>query len=154
MGAGEWNTPRLTEDVHFQMKGRMRGYASESSGPVRYRRVAWSGGGEAIGYLWYDDAENAAGYVANAAQGDDAVNAGTLWYRRLTAAGERGLTPSQAVAEFEEQNVGSRGSGWIVPDSDAEASSLAELKAAEEVSPGAEESSQPPEGRRRRERGA
>ncbi|MUL43243.1 hypothetical protein FZ103_19075 [Streptomonospora sp. PA3] len=128
MGAREWDTPRLTEDVHWKAQGRVRGYTDKSPGPVRYRRIAWSGG-EVIGYLWYDDAHSAAGYVAVAAQGDDAVNAGTLWHRRLTDAGERGLAPSQAVAEFAEQGVGSRGSGWIVPDSEAEAPSVAELEA-------------------------
>ncbi|QBI52221.1 hypothetical protein [Streptomonospora litoralis] len=134
MGTGEWNTPRLTEDVHFQLAGPKPGYAPTASGPVRYRRIAWSGG-DVIGYLWYSDTENAAGYVPEAAAGDDAFNAGTFWYRRFAEAGDRGLSPSEAVAEFRERNTGSRGAGWIVADSESEATSVERLSASAGVSP-------------------
>ncbi|WP_052809290.1 hypothetical protein [Streptomonospora alba] len=135
MDTDPWVSPRLTEDVHFHPVGRKRGYPSESSGPVRYRTVARGSGGAVLGYLWYSDAEGAAGHVPHAATGDDAFNAGTFWYGRLAAAGDRGLAPSEAVAEFEEHGVGSGGSGWIVPGSEAEAPSLLRLRLSAGVRP-------------------
>lgn len=135
MGIDERDIRRTTEDVHFQLVGPKRGYAPTSSGPVRYRRIAWSGSSGAIGYLWYADVDDAAGYVPEAAAGDDAFNAGTFWYQYLTEARDRGLSPSEAVAEFEEAGVGGRRAGWIVPDSAAEYPSVQELRTSAGLSP-------------------
>ncbi|MDT0304224.1 hypothetical protein [Streptomonospora wellingtoniae] len=130
MGVDDRDFRRATEDVHFVQVGESLGFSGSSSGVVRYVKVArQQGEGPVLGYLWYSDAENAAGYVAREAEGDDAFNAGAYWYDRLAAARQRGLTPSQAVAELVEANVGGKSTGWIVPDSEAEAQGVAQLKA-------------------------
>lgn len=134
MGVDERDFRRATEDVHFTSSGNKAGYASSTSGPVRYRQVAASGGG-ILGYLWYDDAENAAGYVPRKAAGDDAFNAGTYWYGHFAAAQKRGLAASEAVAEFEEQHVGGPSAGWIVPGSEAESPGVQQLKEYAGLSP-------------------
>ncbi|MUL43244.1 hypothetical protein FZ103_19080 [Streptomonospora sp. PA3] len=135
MGVDERDVRRATADVHFQPVGGKVGYASACSGPVHYRTIAGDSGAEVLGYLWYCDAEEAAGYVPRPEGGDAAFNAGAYWADLLAGAWQRGLPPSAAVDEFESRSAGGPASGWIVPDASGKAPGVQELRTAVGLSP-------------------
>ncbi|MGK5530599.1 hypothetical protein [Streptomyces sp. URMC 129] len=126
MGSENRMTPRMTEDLRPTVAGGPEHYARTTERLVRYARVAAEDGG-VLGYLWWADADAAAGYVPRAAGGDDAYNAGVAWTRRLRACKARGLAPSQAVAELTAAGGGTR-IGHVVAGSESETTGLAALR--------------------------
>ncbi len=92
---------RFDEDVHFNLvsPGPPR-YQNYTDRPVRYFTVVDKEGGAVLGYVWASDEDEAAAYEPRQAAGPRAMNEGSFWIRRLRNAKERGLRPSQALAEF------------------------------------------------------
>src|SRR5260221_9489434 len=89
--------PRIHEDdgAGIIVSGGPPRYAFRTSGPVRYVAVA-DNGNDLLGYLWFNDEDEAASWVPLRKRGDDGVNLGAVWGRRLVAARARGLTPAPA----------------------------------------------------------
>ncbi|GAA1308082.1 hypothetical protein GCM10009647_028920 [Streptomyces sanglieri] len=101
-------------------------YRAETDGPVHHLTVA-NARGEAMGYLWANDEDDAAGWCLRPAGDRAGINEGLEWSARLGAAKARGLVPTAALAEL------ARGSdprcvSHVVPGSLAAAPSLDALK--------------------------
>lgn len=88
----------MTEDLHLRFVDNVPRYANASNGSVRVSQVQIAG--IVIGYLWADDAEDAAGYLPRAEAGIAAANLAQHWHLRLRERKARGLTPTQAVEEI------------------------------------------------------
>ncbi|GGV93592.1 hypothetical protein GCM10015535_56850 [Streptomyces gelaticus] len=100
-------------------------YRAETDRPVHHLTVA-DARGEAMGYLWANDEDDAAGWCLRPAGDRAGVNEGIEWSAKLNAAKARGLVPTAALAEL------ARGSdprcvSHVVPRSLATAPSLAAL---------------------------
>ncbi|MEU2672278.1 DUF6508 domain-containing protein [Streptomyces sp. NPDC007164] len=100
-------------------------YRAETDGPVHHLTVA-NARGEAMGYLWANDEDDAAGWCLRPAGDRAGINEGIEWSAKLSAAKARGLAPTAALARL------ARGSdprcvSHVVPGSLAEAPSLAAL---------------------------
>ncbi|MEE1930953.1 hypothetical protein V1J52_22705 [Streptomyces sp. TRM 70351] len=70
-------------------------YADFTESPVRFAEVRAADG--VLGYLWWSDADAAAGFEPRSAMGDRAFAAGARWMRRLEEAKKRGFPPSRAA---------------------------------------------------------
>ncbi|MFF3498121.1 hypothetical protein [Streptomyces sp. NPDC003247] len=96
----ERNTnPRMTEPLRFEEVAGPARYARSTDKPVRYVTVA-NGQGAVLGYVWANDEDDAAGWKARSAGGDEAFNRGALYVSRLRDAKARGLRPTAALAEL------------------------------------------------------
>ncbi|MFD7067774.1 hypothetical protein ACFV97_11130 [Streptomyces sp. NPDC059913] len=125
--------PRLNEDLLFnQAPGGPPRYGSRSDKPVQYLTVADRSGG-VIGYVWANDADDAAGWLVRAAGGDEAFNKGGRWARKLHDAKARGLAPTAALAEMIEQSDPTK-SSHVVPGSLAEAPNADAVRSLAEAS--------------------
>jgi hypothetical protein len=100
--ADDERTPRLpgymTEDLQPRIVSGPAEYNDEPSGPVVVSVVHRKQ--TVMGYLWADDAGDAAGFVSSADGGPAAINQFTVWLERLRDAKARGLTPRQALDEL------------------------------------------------------
>ncbi|MBC9716347.1 hypothetical protein H9Y04_27810 [Streptomyces sp. TRM66268-LWL] len=74
-------------------------YASPTYKPVAYVTVT-DKKGTVQGYLWFDDADRAAGWVGRAERGGEAARRGDFWMAKLDGAEARGLAPTDALAEL------------------------------------------------------
>ncbi|MFI8834125.1 hypothetical protein ACIGPN_24260 [Streptomyces afghaniensis] len=102
--------PRFAEDMHLNFVSGPPRYRNHTDKPVRYITVADKENGAVLGYLWAGDEDDAAGWEPRQAGGPHAVNEGGLWIRRLRSAKERGLRPSQTLAElYGDPQPGGRG---------------------------------------------
>jgi hypothetical protein len=91
----------LTEPMAFmEVPGNPPRYKHWTEKPVRYFTIVDKDGGAVLGYLWAGDEDDAATYEPRKTGGPRAVNEGGFWLRRLRSAKERGLLPSQALAEL------------------------------------------------------
>jgi hypothetical protein len=127
MASDGWDSPRLSEDLQLvPAPGGPQSYGKKAQGPVEYVTVANDDG--VLGYLWANDAGDAAGYVVREAAGDVAFNAGVFWSLQLRPCKDRGLAPTAALTELAEV-PGSHNGGWVVAGSRAQAPDLATLKA-------------------------
>ncbi|MFF2014070.1 hypothetical protein ACFVWY_34095 [Streptomyces sp. NPDC058195] len=128
MSSEQRPNPRLNEDLLFnRAPGGPPRYGSTSDKPVQYLAVA-DRSGEVIGYVWANDADDAAGWLVRAAGGDEAFNKGGRWARRLHDAKARGLAPTAALAEMIEQSDPAK-SSHVVPGSLTEAPSADTVRA-------------------------
>lgn len=121
--------PRFDDDMWFveQPGGRPR-YQYRTDKPVRYFTVVDREGDGILGYVWAGDEDDAAGYKPRGAAGPRAVNEGGDWGHRLRDAKERGLRPSQALAELlADPEAGIK--GRALPGSLAEAPNAAAVEA-------------------------
>lgn len=100
-------------------------YREHVDGPVQFVTVA--GAGDTLGYLWFDDEQDAANFVCSADGGNRARNARGAWIRELLSAKSRGLTPSQAVAELAAE-AGNARIGSIVAGTLNRASSVSAIE--------------------------
>ncbi|WP_432587660.1 hypothetical protein ABVG11_20185 [Streptomyces sp. HD1123-B1] len=75
------------------------GYRRTADGDVQYVPVH-NEHGVLLGYLWASDAESAASYEPREAADEEGRQAGLVWLDRLASAYDRGLSPSQALAEL------------------------------------------------------
>ncbi|MFF1490419.1 hypothetical protein ACIGZH_09865 [Streptomyces sp. NPDC058319] len=93
--------PRLEDDLRFvERAGGPPRYQDWTEKPVRYFTVVDKQGGAILGYVWAGDEDDAAAYEPRQAAGPRGVNEGGSWGRRLRAAKERGVRPTQALAEL------------------------------------------------------
>lgn len=121
--------PRFAEDMWFQeAPGGPARYQDWTDKPVRYFTVVDKQGGAVLGYVWACDEDEAAAYEPRQAAGPRAVNEGSFWIRRLRNAKERGLRPSQALAEFL-ADPAPTGKGRPLPGSLADAANAAAVEA-------------------------
>ncbi|MEU5161748.1 ADP-ribosylglycohydrolase family protein [Streptomyces sp. NPDC020875] len=95
---------RIFEDDGSGMRitgGRPR-YENRTDGAVQYVAVADTQNA-LVGYLWYNDADEAADWLPIKSGDSRASSHGGAWLDRLGAGKERGLTPSQTVTESLQQ---------------------------------------------------
>jgi hypothetical protein len=83
--------------------------------------------GTVLGYVWVNDEDDAAGYMARRAGGDEAFNRGAPYISSLLEAKARGLSPSAALTEII-RDTDPTAPSHIVPGSLTEAPTLASLK--------------------------
>jgi hypothetical protein len=115
--------PRLNEDLRFEKKaGGPPRYNSKTDKPVQYFTVA-DLTGTVIGYVWANDADDAAGWLVRKAGGPAAFNGGLVWATWLHDAKARGITPTEALAELERASTAG-GDSRVVPGSLTEAPDL------------------------------
>ncbi len=114
-----------SESLHFELADEPPRYVEQVDGPIQYVTVASHG--QTVGYLWFDDAQDAADFVSRAGAGIGAQNARGAWVRELLTAKGKGLTPSQAIAELS-ADAGNARIGWIVAESAAAIESLKSLR--------------------------
>lgn len=116
---------RLTDDLPFTPAGAVGGFARTAEGTVSY--VPVSGEAGVLGYLWWSDAENAAGFQPRPASGNPAFNAASYWTDGLHNPEYRNLTPSRVVAELARGHGGTV-AGHVVPGPSEQAASREALK--------------------------
>ncbi|MGC9442640.1 hypothetical protein, partial [Streptomyces sp. WG5] len=118
--------PRFAQDLGgYIVPGGPPRYARHTGRPVQYVAIADSDD-QVIGYVWVNDEDEAGSVWSRNAAGPAAANEAGVWGKRLRNAKERGLRPTQALAELLATPSTSPRS-HIVPDSLAEAESLAVL---------------------------
>ncbi|MEV6961556.1 hypothetical protein AB0M97_20610 [Streptomyces sp. NPDC051207] len=121
--------PRLNEDLPLEAKpGGPPRYRSTTDKPVQYVTVVDPEAGSVLGYAWASDEDDAAGWVTRKAGGPRAFNEGVTWSTRLHDAKERGIRPSEALAELTREG-GAGGVGQILPGSHKQAPNAATVKA-------------------------
>ncbi|WP_133911615.1 hypothetical protein [Streptomyces sp. NBC_00582] len=118
--------PRFAEDLPFTEVDPPPTYSRQTDGPVAHLSVA-DGTGAVIGYVWANDADDAAGWVVPPGLPPRAVNAGASWLRALRSGKSRGLAPTALLAELA-QGANDNKLSHAVPSSLMEAPSLAALK--------------------------
>lgn len=93
--------PRFDDDLRFvESPGGPPRYRDWTEKPVQYFTVVDKQGGGVLGYVWAGDEDDAAAYEPRQAAGPRGVNAGMSWISRLRKAKERGIRPSEALAEL------------------------------------------------------
>ncbi|WP_030374825.1 hypothetical protein [Streptomyces rimosus] len=80
------------------------GYKRSASGEVQYVPVRDEHG--LLGYLWASDAANSASFEPRDLDNEERYKASLSWLTRLDAAYDRGLPPSQALAELADLREG------------------------------------------------
>jgi hypothetical protein len=88
---------RYDEFTHAPGFGRI-GYGRSADGEVQYVPVHGKHG--VLGYLWASDTENAASFEPRDVGDEESYAVGRQWLDRLRSAHDRGLSPSQALAEL------------------------------------------------------
>ncbi|NUW04022.1 hypothetical protein [Streptomyces sp. CAI 127] len=88
---------RYSQFTHAPGFGQI-GYKRSAEGEVLYAPVTAPRG--VLGYLWASDAEQAASFEPRDVGNDESYQSGLLWLSRLRSAHDRGLSPSEAVAEL------------------------------------------------------
>lgn len=121
--------PRFAEDMWFEeAPGGPQRYRDWTDKPVQYFTVVDKQSGAVLGYVWAGDEDVAAAYEPRQAAGGRAVNEGGFWIRRLRSAKERGLLPSEALAELA-ADPDVPGKGRPLPGSLADAPNAAAVEA-------------------------
>lgn len=115
---------RITDDVFGVLAGEKEGFTNKAEGEISYVPVADAN--RVLGYLWWSDEENAAGFRPRPAAGPPAFNAASLWTKGLSKKEHKGLSPSQVVAELIPHHGGSV-AGRAHQDPPLQAANLAAL---------------------------
>ncbi|MBF0672052.1 MAG: hypothetical protein IR160_05640 [Salinibacterium sp.] len=116
-----------TEDLHFRVVSAPDRFAVSAEGPVRYLRVERDQ--TLLGYLWFSDAEGAAGFAPAATAGREGRSAKIAWVQLLQQQKAEGLSPSEAVHVLCARTRQNPGAGVADATSIGGASTLAELRA-------------------------
>ena len=114
----------MTEDLEMRLVSGPPRYPSNTNGPVEHITLATKRG-DVIGYIYANDEDAAAGWVAAASASPAAQNLAAPWIRMLHDARKRSLKPSAALDEI--LNAATRHS-HVVPDSRQSSASLDVLK--------------------------
>ncbi|MET8299149.1 ADP-ribosylglycohydrolase family protein, partial [Streptomyces sp. NPDC005180] len=118
---------RFEQDLQFKiLPGGPERYNRRSSGPVQYVSVA-DAQDTVIGYLWASDDADAANWIVRKDGGYPAVNEGSGWVQRLFGGKERGIAPSELLAELIRESPFT--TSHVVPGSLAEAPNSETLRA-------------------------
>ncbi|WNM35148.1 hypothetical protein RKE30_34675 [Streptomyces sp. Li-HN-5-11] len=121
--------PCSAEDMWFEeAPGGPQRYRDWTEKPVQYFTVVDRQNGAVLGYVWAGDEDDAAAYEPRQAAGGRGVNEGSFWIRRLRTAKERGMRPSQVLAEFL-ADPEAAGKGRPLPGSLADAPNAAAIEA-------------------------
>jgi hypothetical protein len=110
----------LKDQPSFRTVRAPASYPRTTSAAVRYVPVLK--GDTVLGYLWAAVTDDAAQYVPRAQAGDDGLDAGIAWTRRLREAVADGLAPLEALArwagEAEDERAGRvpPGTPFTLPD--------------------------------------
>ena len=104
----------MGEDVHLTQVGGPERYAREAASTVDYVSVSSPDG--AVGFLWFSDAEGAAGFAVATSGGPAAHNAGVVFSARLLECKLSGLSPSAAIVRIAELASGDDRLGVDVAD--------------------------------------
>ena len=97
---------RLAEDLQFRVVDEIVEYRKDPAGEVVRVPVVRLAEGQdrvqqdVLGFLWFSDTEDAAGYLPRAQMAPDSFNSSVIWIERLRSAKKRGLAPTAALAEF------------------------------------------------------
>ncbi|MEU6492274.1 hypothetical protein AB0D09_42490 [Streptomyces sp. NPDC049097] len=118
--------PRFAEDLPFNEVSGPPRYNRTTSGPVQYVSIA-NVAGVAIGYIWANDEDEAAGWLPPPGLRPDDINAGALWLWTLRDAKARDLAPTALLAELL-QGDGDEERSHVVADSLSEMASLDALR--------------------------
>lgn len=125
MESGFERDKRITDDVHFVPVEKREGFSYSASGgvfyfPVRKQSVT-------LGYLWWSDPENAAGFVPDRSAGSAAFNAAAFWSDGLHRVESQEKIPSRMVARIAEE-FGGDSSGRVDSASPGDVENLQALK--------------------------
>ncbi|MEU7433432.1 hypothetical protein AB0B07_21770 [Streptomyces sioyaensis] len=90
--------PRRYSDFRHAPGFGQIGYKRSVDGRVQYVPVRDEHG--VLGYLWASDAENGASFEPRDLDDEEKYKASLSWLKRLKSAHDRGLSPSQALAEL------------------------------------------------------
>ena len=115
----------FSEDLEPRIVSGPPKYTSRTEKPVEHVALA-NARDVVIGYIYANDDDGAAGWVARAEAGPEDQNLVAPWIRMLQDAKRRGLKPSEALDEM--IRAGSDARGHVVPGSRQAAASLAALK--------------------------
>jgi hypothetical protein len=124
-------TDRLTADLEFRIDNPLPRYSRSVRGSLVALPVTRLGGGgsgteEILGYLWFADDEDGAGFVTSVLS-PEGRNAGGMWYLRLRECKARGLSPASARSEIPKGDL-SKVSGFADLERAFTGGSLAELE--------------------------
>jgi hypothetical protein len=121
---------RVNADLQLQVVRGTPHYEFRARGPVEYVPIRRKRDGveQLLGYLWFSDAESAAGYVADQALSPESDNLGMVWIEHLARANAEGAAPSAAVQSFDTLPDGP--GGHVMLAEQATAPSLRDLRAA------------------------
>ncbi|WP_147441662.1 hypothetical protein [Mycetocola lacteus] len=117
---------RWAEDMGNMISAEPSGrYSHRPSDAVTFARIVQDGitGLELVGFIWFSDAEHAAGYFPADANIPISGNAGRVWSDELNKRCAKGRTPSEAFAALALFDLGNR-IGRINVDSVQEASNI------------------------------
>ena len=105
-------TDRLTADLEFRIENPLPEYSESVRGAVRAVPVVSrfdgrTGPEEVLGYLWFADGEDGAGFVSSS-HAPDGRNTGLIWYLRLRECKARGLSPAAARSKIAKGDLSTR----------------------------------------------
>lgn len=126
MSGEGWESPRLSEDLHFDKIGGPERYPYTTNSSIQYVRVATPRG--VIGYLWASDADDAISWAPRQAAGPAGHNGSEPWILKLYELKAQGLTPLQALEFFTTWDGAGGRFGQVVPGSQRSLPSLDALK--------------------------
>ena len=131
---GDLASERVNADLQLKVVGGTPRYEFRATGPIEYVPIRRERDGaiQLLGYLWFSDAEEAAGYVANQALSPESDNLGMIWIEHLAHAKGEGATPSAAVESFGTLPPGA--GGQVVLSERASVESLRDLRVRQPVS--------------------
>lgn len=115
----------MTEDLELQIVSGPPRYTRLATGPVEHITLERANG-EPMGFIYVNDANDAAGWVAFANASAEAWNDAAFWIIRLQKGKARSLTPTQALDEL---LTAATPDSRVVPGSRATSPSLDALKA-------------------------
>ncbi|MEU6353995.1 type VII secretion system-associated protein [Streptomyces sp. NPDC047072] len=117
---------RLAEDLQVRLTGGPDDYKHKAEGPVQYVLLANMEG--ILGALFASDAEGAVDMITRPELDPDASNSGVFWLKLRRSAKQRGLAPTEALAEMARQEGGYPLPGRVLPGSWQEAPNYAALR--------------------------
>ncbi|HEX7900830.1 MAG TPA: hypothetical protein VF950_23940 [Planctomycetota bacterium] len=115
----------FSEDLELRVVSGPPKYTSRTDKPVEHITLA-DARDVVIGYIYANDDDDAAGWVARAEADSEAWNLAARWARMLMDAKRRGLKPSGALDEM--IRAGSDARSHVVPGSRRTAAGLAALR--------------------------
>lgn len=114
----------MTEDLELRVVSGPPRYASATGGAVEHITLQRADG-EVMGFLYFNDEDDAAGWVARTGASPEAWNDAAYWVRILRDCKGRGLKPSEALGEM---LLATNPRSFIVPGSRGVCESLEELR--------------------------
>lgn len=114
----------MTEDLEIRIVSGPALYTTATAKAVEHITLRRAGG-EVMGFIYGNDEDDAAGWVAREGASPEAWNDAAFWMRMLRDAKGRGIKPSQAL---DEMLLANNPRSHVVPGSRTVSASLDELK--------------------------